>query len=519
MSTITGTASGYLSLLTTLDSFLTSTGHCWGLTYTGTGTGRLRNYIGTASSVAETITVTATSSTSFTVSGSVSGSLGTATVGTAYAGTKCGFTIQAGGTAFVSGDQFRFNTSPKWLRRRLAGCHDSTFRTASWGECQSVFDGSNITGYSNRTLPAWVQIECAYIARVKSFAISVGGANYPTAFELQYSSDGSSWSTAMSVSGQTGWASNSTRLYVPSSPPEAKYWRVYFTATTGTQLDITEVRFYGGVTGASSWTVDARVQYCWDAPGVDGLQTIYVPGFTYAVSGQDLFNLCFRGFRFITGIESDPSFYSGVTPSTGTVAMCLRDVSIAYWIVVHGGRAIIITRHTGLYQFAYLGFGLPYETPAEHPYPYIIAAPSNSESRRFDSQSGDYRNPSDPGNSTSWCMLPDGTFRQLGNRIAGTGLEGSLNGPNVTWPYSTDFSGSQTSIFRDNLDGSLPVLPIIMTFRDPEIHVWGELDGVYWTTGFNNSVEAITTIGQIDHIAIPNVMRTGVNHWALIALD
>lgn len=330
----------------------------------------------------------------------------------------------------------------------------------------------------------------------------------------------------MSVTGQTGWADRQVRTYVPTNPPSKRFWRVYFTASNATTLDLTEVGFYGGVSGQNSWRVDARVQYCWDAPGVDGAQTIYIPGHTYSSAGQDTYNLCFRGFRYITGIEPDPSFYDGVTPATGTVAMCLRKVNIAYWIVAHGSRAIIITRHTGLYQFAYLGLGLPYETPQQHPYPYIIAAPSNSESRKFDSASGSYRSPADPGQNGMWVMLPDGTFAAVGNRSDGNSTAGSNAGNNVTWPYSYSNNGEQLSenvqvgqSARSNIDGTLPILPVVIRIDSPAKHMWGELDGVYWTTGFGNSVESLTKVGQIDYMSVPNVMRSGINDWSMIALD
>ena len=522
MSTITGTASGYIDLLSILDTFLTATGHCWGLTFTGTGTGRLRNYIGTASSVAETITVTATSSTSFTVVGSVSGSLGTATVGAQYTGTKCAFLIEAGNVAFVSGDAFQFNTSPKWSRRRLQGCSELALRTASWGECQNLFDGSTTSGYTARSVGSWVRIECDFPTVVKSFSVGTLGtaANAPRDFVLEWSDDGLTWTTSTTVASQTGWSGYSIRYFQTTSPPAKRFWRVRFTASNATTIDLNEVRFYGGASGSESHLLDARVEYCWDAPGVDGGQTIYVPGHTYSLASEDTYNLCFRGFRDITGIEPDPSFYDGVTPATGTVAMCLRKVNIAYWIVANGSRVIMITRHTGIYQFAYCGLFLPYETPAEHAYPYCIAAPSNSQSRKFSSTAGSFRNPSDPGLETMWVMRPDGTFDGIGNRSDGSGgTEGSgTNAGGGTWPYSKDTSGTQLDEMIANIDGTLPFLPIIIDVNTPD-HIMGELDGVLWTTGFGNSVEAITKIGQIDYISIPNVMRTAIQSWCAIALD
>ncbi len=80
--------------------------------FSGTGDGTISDVSGGPNSVAETITLTATDSTHFSVSGSVSGSLGTATVGTAFTSGNINFTISAGGTDFQPGDTFTITTTP-----------------------------------------------------------------------------------------------------------------------------------------------------------------------------------------------------------------------------------------------------------------------------------------------------------------------------------------------------------------------------------------------------------------------
>ncbi len=83
--------------------------------YTGTGNGTMSGVTGGAASVAETITMTAVDAIHFSVSGSVSGALGTATVGTAFSSGQIGFTIAAGSTPFVAGDAFTVTTAPGTL--------------------------------------------------------------------------------------------------------------------------------------------------------------------------------------------------------------------------------------------------------------------------------------------------------------------------------------------------------------------------------------------------------------------
>jgi hypothetical protein len=69
-----------------------------------TGTGTFTQVYGGADAVAEDITVTFSSATAFAVSGSVSSTLATGTVGTLYSVGQVEFMVTAGGTAFVNGD-------------------------------------------------------------------------------------------------------------------------------------------------------------------------------------------------------------------------------------------------------------------------------------------------------------------------------------------------------------------------------------------------------------------------------
>lgn len=82
---------------------------------TNVGNGTVSGLGASASTVAETVTLTALSPTSFSVVGSVSGALGTATVGTPFASGPINFTIAAGSTAFATGDTITVPTTPLTL--------------------------------------------------------------------------------------------------------------------------------------------------------------------------------------------------------------------------------------------------------------------------------------------------------------------------------------------------------------------------------------------------------------------
>ena len=94
------------------------------VSYGGTGNGTLSGLVGTYASVPETITVTWTSATAFNVSGSVTGAMGSGTVGTLFSHAKVAFTAIVGGVAWTTGATASFvmvaNTPNNYVRTLLA---------------------------------------------------------------------------------------------------------------------------------------------------------------------------------------------------------------------------------------------------------------------------------------------------------------------------------------------------------------------------------------------------------------
>ena len=79
--------------------------------FAGVGNGTISAVTAGAGSAAETVTITAVDATHFSVVGSVSGALGTATVGTPFTSGQLNFTLTAGATPFVAGDTFTVATT------------------------------------------------------------------------------------------------------------------------------------------------------------------------------------------------------------------------------------------------------------------------------------------------------------------------------------------------------------------------------------------------------------------------
>ncbi|HTR65155.1 MAG TPA: flagellar hook protein FlgE [Terriglobales bacterium] len=119
-------------------------------TYAGTGDGTISDVTEGPSSVGETITIAAVDATHFSVTGSVSGALGTATVGTPFTSGQIGFTINPGATAFVAGDTFTVATTPGTLGN-VAGIPITGFAD---GASDMTFDWNVLNG----TTPVLTQV-------------------------------------------------------------------------------------------------------------------------------------------------------------------------------------------------------------------------------------------------------------------------------------------------------------------------------------------------------------------------
>lgn len=120
-------------------------------TTTGTGNGIISELATKPfATISENITITFSSDTSFTVVGSISGALGSGTVGTLFTatGNVCRFLISAGETAFINGDIITFSTYQypqftdvniiKIIWALLTGYDYDTDTQLNWGDRASI---------------------------------------------------------------------------------------------------------------------------------------------------------------------------------------------------------------------------------------------------------------------------------------------------------------------------------------------------------------------------------------------
>jgi len=529
----TGTATDYIDLLDRLNTFLTAKGSAFGLSYSGTGDGELTGYSGGASSVAETFKITATSPTSFDVVGSVSGSIGPATVGTPFVHARIEFLISAGGAAFVAGDEFTISTAPKWTTHRktfgarVLATQENSGPTAA----QNLVDGK--TGLSAMiwnvpapvTLPQIVEFtffeaETIYSYQMASFSSS-GYTNMPKSWTFEYW-DGDSWEILDTVSGYTGWTPTGIVTFPVSVPAAATKYRLNITELASTTLLIGAVRLL------RSDDVDAAFsQVVWQAPGNDGDSEILCGAHAFERQDADYFNW---------ELSAQDGYVASAMwrEQTGHQGKCfvpLWDASIPYWFIANGRRAIVVAKIDIQYEVAYLGLHDPYFSPGQLPYPMALGGSMafgqtipnwDSTSWRWNNAGTQHRafTHADPGNPSTLypenlqmrARLWDGSWLGFEATVQDSIASTPDASRGVIWPYRCGLS-----LLDPNVDGSYSLWPVMLNAAGP--NTLGQLSGVACVSGQGVTAETLIRIGSINWMVLPNINRTDRDDFFAVALD
>lgn len=519
MSWKQGTADNFTDLLVQLDAFL-ALGHSLPPVFSGTGNGRITGLIGTASSVQETLTVTFSSATAFSVAGSVTGAMGSGTVGAAFAHARAAFTITAGSTAWAAGDTIQVVMTLPWQRKRLHG--GAAHLQSQTFDVSKVVDGSATT-YTNplaTDLPQWGGLRLIQAVEVRSvrLAIFTAPATGPRDYRVDYSDDGLAWTQAAAWTAQTWTLASEQRVHdIPASGAHL-YWRLVITAANGANTDIAELTFYtatGGQTlNAIPWFGDA----IWQAPGNGAADQIFLGAQLKwnAVGAYWCWKLGgFTGYSPGSAFDAQPG-YSG-----GTGFLTLWDAPIPYWFIASGKSFKVIAKVTSQYEQAYLGFLDAYSAPGGYPYPMLIGGSMGFSGTDPVATSTSYRYSSDTDDHRAWWKLNgEGATRGTASfrKISGPwkkvhGVYNGVNSDNAFfWPYC---NVGQMQDMRVNLDGSVALLPILLT--EPG-NCYGEPEGVMALSGNNQSVENLVTVNRVDWLVVQNIARVGVLDYAAYRL-
>lgn len=386
-------------------------------------------------------------------------------------------------------------------------------------------------------------------------------AGSPRTFRLQHSDNGSSWTTALTVTNTPVFTIGEYRDFpVPSAPGSHEYWRIIWDAvqnstTTGTiawtellllEADETVANHYGseailrgqGNAGTDNIFVGLRSEY--DAAA--GWYNLFVNGYTgYDPTERSWFNQP----------GALPGFGQAL-PRAVPMIPCWN-TSMPYWLVASGRSFRFGIKVSTSYEGGYGGFILPYATPGQYPYPLAVGGSlvPNTSNRSADWRYSDvsFRHgvyPAPGANSGSeseaaniWATLylrsPEGVWRQFANRPDRNGYQPEgIQGltPQYSWPFQVDeglrsvwphcqnFRWTQGNRpYRECLGGGYILQPCILLQRQPIYAVHGELEGTYAVSGYNNSAENTTTFNGKTHIILQNAYRNTVHEFWALSLD
>lgn len=237
--------------------------------------------------------------------------------------------------------------------------------------------------------------------------------------------------------------------------------------------------------------------------GLSGAEEIFVGFRTYQDAGNDYYNLVAAVF---TGYVAGNTF--DTQPGAGLSGVPAHNNRIDYWLSVNKQRiALAMKVGTPVYMSAYVGKFLPYGTPGQYPYPVICAGMLNGISAtRF----------SDPAIS-----MPYKGYRynspQNYNNLYMRFIDGTWRSP-LAYPWSGDpnWIGAPGGWTLRDTGGNYPLVPVVL--RD-DANLFGELDGIFFISGFNNAVENTTVVDGVTHVVIEDAYRTGFIDYYALRLD
>lgn len=233
------------------------------------------------------------------------------------------------------------------------------------------------------------------------------------------------------------------------------------------------------------------------SPGMSGTEQIYWGLKTYHDTGADYYNL---NCMVATGYISGNSFET--QPGAVYVGVPAHNNRIDYWVTLDGQRiAAGLKVGTPVYEHFYLGKFLPYARPSQYPYPVIAGGMlDGAAATRFSDTTHDFY-------------------------LRGSHNRGRVRTPSgwaqaSFYPYSNTYlsghaTGSNDMQLRD-AGGEYPLLPVMV---HDNANIYGELDGIFYVSGFNNAVENTLTIAGKTYVVMQSVARTSGRDYYALRLD
>lgn len=235
--------------------------------------------------------------------------------------------------------------------------------------------------------------------------------------------------------------------------------------------------------------------------GFSGTEEIYIGFYDYYSAGNDYYNIA-------VGVAAgySPGNTWVTQPAMIRNAVCAHNITIEYWVTWNAQRVAFVLKVGGaIYQSAYLGKFFPYCPPTQYPYPVAnIAMLDDAAALRFSSTDSSYSMGYRGNNSRCNVRSPGGVWEAPS-----------------TYPWIQEelsYSNTESSSYQQLRDtnGYYPLTPIMLLGSSG---IYGELDGVYHVSGFNNVVENTVTAGGKTHVCFGDKGLTGFVDFFAMRLD
>lgn len=428
---------------------------------------------------------------------------------------------------------------------RTLGVDDPLSPNAAAVTCGSLALGTSFVRWQLRTAEeiATVRLRAPPVVALDTMIRS---------WRLQWSNDGVSWTTALTVTNPPAFVAGEWRDFaVGGSPGVRLHWQIIVDSVQN------------GSTITVSWSsmlllrADGSVanhfgsEVLLEGPGTSGTDEIFVGIRSEYNAVAGWYNLFLNGYTGHNPSEQSwlsqpgglPQF--GQNPAFGQAMVPCWDQPMPYWIAANGRSIRFAIKVSTVYEAGYLGFFVPYSTPGQYPYPLCVggslipqltARTSDWRFSLIDHRHSCFPMPGGTTNqddltSTFYLRDTSGQWRSFRNRPDSSSGPNSVAGINAgqgasfnpigtsrgMWPHCVyDQWTTGKRPFRECSGGGYLFHPVIPIQRLPTFEVYGELDGVYIVSGFDNAAENTATFNGDEHVVIANAFRTiPSEHFAL----
>lgn len=418
------------------------------------------------------------------------------------------------------------------------------------------------TGYAAGASFISMQLRASKAVASVSIKAQNGSTNLPSIlqnFRLQYSDDGSTWTTALTVSSNPAYNINELKSFaVPGTPGSHVYWRILIDGVQG-----------GSTSGLVVWQslllLDSGgeivnhfgSEVIFKATGAAGTDEIFTGIRSEYDAGNGWYNLFLNGYSGYDANEVSWFKQPGAIPgyNSGQAMMvpmvpCWNS-TMPYWFSASGRVFKFVVKVSTSYESGYMGFILPYATPAQYTYPLAIGGSliptdnargtewrysyNSSLHSCFAIPASDTAPYSETENvsTTLYLRTPGATWASFGQRYSPGGsspnalteMSQNMAPPYArtglrrgVWPTSVRNTTNRRD-YRDVMGGGYLLQATILHQRWPNDAVFGELDGIFAISGFSNASENTTVVGGKTNLVFQNISRTEIHEYLTLELS